>query len=30
MSKYIIFKAEDASAEQWEQMPLAHTGACWE
>ena len=28
MSKYIIFKAEDASAEQWEQMLLAHTGAC--
>jgi hypothetical protein len=28
MSKYIIFKAEDASAEQWEKMLLAHTGAC--
>ena len=28
MSKYIIFKAEDASSQQWEQMLLAHTGAC--
>ena len=27
MSKYIIFKAEDASTEQWKQMLLAHTGA---
>ncbi len=28
MSKYIIFKAEDASVELWEQMILAHTGSC--
>ncbi|BAZ14902.1 hypothetical protein NIES4071_67720 [Calothrix sp. NIES-4071] len=28
MSKYIIFKAEDASSEQWKSMLLAHTGAC--
>ncbi len=28
MSKYIIFKAEDASTEQWKNMLLAHTGAC--
>jgi hypothetical protein len=28
MSKYIIFKAENASSEQWEQMLLTHTGAC--
>ncbi|RUT03820.1 hypothetical protein DSM106972_047340 [Dulcicalothrix desertica PCC 7102] len=28
MSKYIIFKAENASTEQWKKMILAHTGAC--
>lgn len=28
MSKYIIFKAENPSTEQWKQMLLAHTGAC--
>ncbi len=28
MSKYIIFKAENASTEQWKKMLLAHTGAC--
>jgi len=28
MSKYIIFKAEDANSDQWEQMLLARTGAC--
>lgn len=27
MSKYIIFKAESASAEGWEERMLAHTGA---
>lgn len=27
MSKYIIFKAESAPSEKWEEMQLAHTGA---
>lgn len=27
MSKYIIFKAESAPSQKWEEMQLAHTGA---
>jgi hypothetical protein len=28
MSKYIIFKADKGQLENWENMVLAHTGAC--